>query len=88
MSNQDALKNSGTPLPLDFDPEFLRELVHARMPFGKYQGRRLLRLPEPYIIWFRQKGLPPGKLGKQLATVYEIKLNGLEYLFRDLSKFD
>ena len=51
------------------------------MPFGKYKDRLLIDLPESYIIWFRQKGFPPGELGEMLASVYEIKLNGLEYLF-------
>lgn len=70
-----------------FSSEFMRELLGARMPFGKYRGRSLLHLPEPYLIWFKEKGYPEGKLGAQLATVYEIKLNGLEYLFSDLDKF-
>jgi uncharacterized protein (DUF3820 family) len=74
--------------PAMMDPEFMRELVHARMPFGKYSGRPLLSLPEPYVVWFKQKGFPAGKLGQQMETVYEIKLNGLEYLFADLTKFD
>ncbi len=52
------------------------------MPFGKYSGQRLVDLPEPYLVWFHQKGFPPGKLGEQLQTVYEIKRNGLEYLFK------
>ncbi|WP_321493386.1 putative quorum-sensing-regulated virulence factor [uncultured Desulfobacter sp.] len=34
-------------------------------------------LPEPYLVWFSRKGLPEGKLGRLLLTVYEIKLNGL-----------
>ena len=63
------------------DPEALLELAEARMPFGKYQGCLLIDLPEPYVVWFRQKGFPPGKLGKQLETVYVIKANGLEHLF-------
>jgi hypothetical protein len=54
------------------------------MPFGKYAGRRLIDLPEPYIVWFAQQGFPPGKLGELLRAVYEIKLNGLEYLFEPL----
>jgi uncharacterized protein (DUF3820 family) len=52
-----------------------------RMPFGRYQGRRLVDLPERYVVWFAQEGFPPGKLGDMLRTVYEIKVNGLEYLF-------
>ncbi|MBN2161629.1 MAG: DUF3820 family protein [Pontiellaceae bacterium] len=66
------------------DPEFLLELAEARMPFGKYKGRRLIDLPEPYVVWFRQKGFPAGKLGQQLETVYVIKANGLEHLFTKL----
>lgn len=64
-----------------FDHEKLLELAAMRMPFGKYQGRRLIDLPEPYVVWFAQQGFPQGKLGDMLRTVYEIKVNGLEYLF-------
>lgn len=70
------------------DAESLRiqllELVEYRMPFGKYQGRRLVDLPEPYVVWFAQKGFPKGRLGELLSVVYEIKVNGLEYLFEPL----
>ena len=62
------------------DPEKLWELANYRMPFGKYKGVRLLDLPEPYVVWFKQKGFPKGKLGNLLQSVYEIKLNGLEPL--------
>ena len=68
------------------DPEILLELIEARMPFGKYKGRLLIDLPEPYVVWFRQKGFPAGTLGKQLETVYVIKANGLEHLFNPLRK--
>lgn len=64
-----------------FDHSRLLELAAARMPFGKYKGRLLIDLPEPYVVWFSQKGFPQGKLGEMLATVYEIKVNGLEHLF-------
>ena len=37
-----------------------------------------------YLEWFAAKGWPVGKLGQLLATVYEIKLNGLEYLLKPL----
>ena len=68
------------------DPEFLLELAGARMPFGKHKGWLLIDLPEPYVVWFRQKGFPAGKLGRQLETVYVIKANGLEHLFDPLRK--
>jgi hypothetical protein len=59
----------------------LLELARMKMPFGKYAGRLLIDLPEPYVVWFSQKGFPRGKLGEMLRIVYEIKTNGLEYLF-------
>jgi uncharacterized protein (DUF3820 family) len=66
------------------DPEKFAELANYRMPFGKYKGTRLVELPEPYVVWFSRKGFPNGKLGDLLRTVYEIKANGLEYLFDPL----
>jgi uncharacterized protein len=63
------------------DKEYLLKFAHAKMPFGKYAGRLLIDLPEPYVVWFRQKGFPEGELGKMLSLLYEIKVNGLEYLF-------
>lgn len=67
-----------------FEHEKLLELAVMRMPFGKYKGRRLVDLPERYVVWFAQEGFPDGKLGDMLKTVYEIKVNGLEYLFNNL----
>lgn len=63
------------------DKSELLSLARTRMPFGKYKGLRLVELPEPYLVWFSRKGFPEGKLGRQLMEVYEIKRNGLEYLF-------
>ncbi len=60
------------------------ELADYRMPFGKYAGTRLVDLPEPYVVWFAQHGYPKGKLGRLMRIVYEIKVNGLEYLFEKL----
>lgn len=59
----------------------MRHVANYRMPFGKYEGKRILDLPEEYIIWFRQKGFPEGELGSVMSAVYDIKLNGLERLF-------
>jgi len=58
--------------------------INQTMPFGKYAGRKLLQLPEPYLVWFNSKGFPEGKLGEQLALIYEIKLNGLEKIMQPL----
>jgi len=63
------------------DPESFLKLSQAIMPFGKYKGRRLVDLPEAYVVWFRQQGFPKGELGRQLEIIYTIKANGLEYLF-------
>lgn len=68
------------------DKEAFIALASATMPFGKYKGLRLVDLPERYVVWFSQKGFPEGKLGEMLQTVYEIKLNGLEYLFNPRRK--
>lgn len=65
---------------------FLEKLLKTRMPFGKFKGRLLIDLPEPYVAWFARKGFPKGELGKMLQIVNEIKINGLEYLFDPLRK--
>jgi len=63
------------------DPEFLLKLAKTRMPFGKYKDRLLLDLPEPYVVWLFRQEVPKGQLGEMLKMLYEIKVNGLEYLF-------
>jgi uncharacterized protein len=66
------------------DPGVLLKIARTEMPFGKYSGRRLVDLPEPYLVWLANKGFPEGDLGNLLGLVYEIKVNGLEYLFKPL----
>ncbi|TPH13475.1 DUF3820 family protein [Litorilituus lipolyticus] len=66
----------------------LVEAINQTMPFGKYAGRKLLQLPEPYLVWFHSNGFPEGKLGSQLALIYEIKLNGLESMLKPLLRGD
>ena len=44
----------------------------------------LIQLPEPYLVWFAKQGFPAGKLGEQLALMYEIKLNGMEGMLTPL----
>ena len=66
--------------------ELLLQLVKMEMPFGKYKGTVLCNLPVFYLEWFQRKGFPKGKLGVLLATIYEIKINGLEDLLSPLKK--
>ena len=66
------------------DSKFLVEMANMKMPFGKYSGRYLIDLPEHYLLWFKQKGFPKGKLGTMMESVLEIKLNGLEGLVRKI----
>jgi len=64
--------------------EYLIKLAHTKMPFGKYKGRDLINLPEHYIVWYNNKGFPKGQLGEMLQLVYELQLNGLEDLVRNI----
>jgi len=69
------------------DPALLLQLITTPMPFGKYKGTLLCNLPVSYLEWFTIRGgFPNGKLGILLSTIYEIKLNGLEYLLQPLKK--
>ena len=73
-------------MEIQLDKKQLLELAHYRMPYGKYKGRYLVNLPEPYLVWFRQKGFPAGKLGVLLQSMLEIKINGLEFLIHKIQK--
>ena len=67
-------------------PQLLLELIKMPMPYGRYKGIILYKLPVSYLEWFNRKGFPQGKIGVLLQTIYEIKLNGLEYLLEPLKK--
>jgi uncharacterized protein len=71
---------------MNFQQQLLIELAHTKMPFGKYEGRFLIDLPEYYVVWYHRKGFPKGKLGEQLQLIYELKLNGLEEIVRTIKK--
>ncbi|MDG1333535.1 MAG: DUF3820 family protein [Crocinitomicaceae bacterium] len=67
-------------------PHELVQLANMRMPYGKYEGKLLIHIPEAYLVWYRGKGFPKGKLGRQLELMLEIKTNGLEELIYPLVK--
>lgn len=69
---------------MNFEQNDLIKLTRVSMPFGKYQGRLLIDLPESYVLWFFDQGFPQGELGKLLGLLYEIKLNGLDDLVNPL----
>ncbi len=68
------------------NPDLLLQLVQMKMPFGKFKNTLLCDLPVFYLEWFYREGFPEGKLGILLATMYEIKINGLTYLLEPLKK--
>jgi len=68
--------------------QFLIKLAQTKMPYGKYKGRFMIDLPEYYVVWYRNKGFPKGQIGQMLATVYELKINGLEDLVRNIKKLN
>jgi len=81
MTNKEAPKLDSALAHKD-----ILQLASYRMPFGKHAGQLLIDLPEPYVVWFHNKGFPNGELGRMLGITYEIKVNGLEDLFKPLIK--
>jgi uncharacterized protein (DUF3820 family) len=68
--------------------EILLSLVKTEMPYGKYKGTLLCNIPISYLEWMKRKGFPKGKLGVQLETVFEIKLNGLEAILEEMKRWE
>ena len=58
------------------------------MPFGKYQGRTLIDLPEEYLLWFDKKGFPEGELGALMQLALAMRIEGLENVIRPLKTSD
>lgn len=67
-----------------YEHQDLIDIANMKMPFGKYSGRRLIDLPETYLLWFAQKEFPKGRLGLLMGLTLEIKTNGLENLIYPL----
>ena len=67
-----------------FDQQDLLKIANQTMPFGKFRGTHLIRLPEEYLLWFVDRGFPAGHLGYLMQLTLEIKINGLEKLIYPL----
>jgi len=75
------------PISMLPDKKILEEIVKVKMPYGKFKGRILCDLPDFYLEYFKRNGgFPKGRLGVQMETVYEIKLNGLQEILDNLKK--
>ncbi|WP_297201472.1 DUF3820 family protein [uncultured Pluralibacter sp.] len=69
------------------EKEQLIEIANTVMPFGKYQGRMLIDLPEEYLLWFaRKEQFPAGRLGELMAITLLIKTEGLSHLVEPLRR--
>ena len=64
----------------------LVKVAQWKMPFGKFQGKKLINLPEDYLLWFVDRGFPEGQLGRMMQLRLDIKVNGLEELIRPLTE--
>ena len=69
-----------------YDSSFLIKLVQAKMPYGKYKEWYITNIPVHYLEWMQRKGFPNGTLGQYLATMFEIKTNGLDDVLKPLIK--
>lgn len=66
----------------------LLEIGKTRMPFGKFgikeyppAGVPIMDLPVEYLVWFKDRGFPKGRLGELMAQVCEIKEVGMDGVF-------
>ncbi len=64
----------------------LLNLVQATMPFGRFKDRRLVYIPYEYLEWFSRKGFPSGTLGRQLAMLAQMHIDGSIDVVRELAR--
>ena len=66
------------------DKYLLLKLLRTPVPFGKYQGKMIIDLPEAYLLWFQRKGFPEGEIGNLLQLALEIEVSGSRELVKSL----
>jgi uncharacterized protein len=66
------------------NPEDLLKLVKTEMPFGKHKGLLVADLQSSYLAWFAREGFPKGEIGRLLALMHQMDINGLRELLRPL----
>ncbi|MDA1207395.1 MAG: DUF3820 family protein [Proteobacteria bacterium] len=71
---------------MHFEPKDLDLVANLKMPFGKYRGRKIIRLPEAYLLWFSDRGFPTGELGRIMMLALTLKETGLEDLVKPLER--
>lgn len=69
---------------LGFDTEDLELLLEWEMPFGRFAGRKLIDLPEEYLMWFERREFPQGDLGRLMKLCYGIKIHGADTVVKQL----
>ncbi|MCO5234166.1 MAG: DUF3820 family protein [Chitinophagales bacterium] len=67
------------------DKTILIKIIETKIPFGKYKGYEIYKIPVSYLEWMRNNnGFPKNQLGMLLETMYVIRINGLEFLLKPL----
>ncbi|GAA5494007.1 hypothetical protein Rhal01_00162 [Rubritalea halochordaticola] len=80
-----------TEIDRDDFRRLLNDIGNTHMPFGKFgpgnyppSGVPIMDLPPEYLMWFKERGFPKGRLGELMEMVYEIKGVGMDSLFDPL----
>lgn len=62
------------------DPSIIQDILHLKMPWGKYKGRIYKDIPPYYLEWLSTQGFPKNRVGMILSTLFVIKTHGLDFI--------